>query len=59
MLRHKHFTQDVNKVHKPSRGMEICDLEARKQDVIGEQWGRGVCEDRHARVNWKCHVKRA
>lgn len=25
--------------------MGICELEGRKQDVIGEQWSRGVCKD--------------
>ena len=27
------------------REMGICELELRKQDVIGEQWSRDVCED--------------
>ena len=43
MLRHKHFTQDVDKVRR--RGTGIRDLEVRKQDVIGEQWSTGVGED--------------
>lgn len=38
------FTQDVNKVRRHWRGMEIWDFEAGKQDVIGEQWVRGVYE---------------
>lgn len=42
MLRHKHFTQDVDKVRR--RGTGIRDLEVRKQDVIGEQWSPGVGE---------------
>lgn len=40
MLRHKHFTQDVDKVRR--RGTGIRDLEVRKQDVIGEQWSPGM-----------------
>lgn len=55
MLRHKHFTQDMNKVHRHSRGMGICGLEARKQDVIGEQWGRGVWEGIRA-CTWKLEL---
>lgn len=54
-LGYKHFTQDVNK--GPWKGTGIWDLEARKQDVIGEQWDRGVWEGTAMPTGWTHSVQ--